>query len=341
MNANFEKAVRATQSLIAAPSLDRAQSLTRFSSLVLFTSLLGLTACGAEAPTGGGADDPSSAMESDPLVARCDDAKMFAPGELTVPGQSVSRIVFTPDGKTAYFSIRRDAYPWEKMVVSRLVHGHWTTPLDLPFSGTYFDTDAFVSLDGHTLYFSSDRPVEAGGAIKDDFDIWSVRLSDRGYGTPVHLGAEINTPAFSELFPTVTRDGTLYFNSDRPGGIGAWDIYVARSCRAGFEAAENLGTGVNTVDWEYNPSLSADGNTILFASNRPSGQGSDLYASVRAHGNFVPAWNLGPLVNTPLDEYHPTLRQDQNRVYFVRQSVNPPGDSQFFVADARCLLSAH
>jgi len=43
-------------------------------------------------------------------------------------------------------------------------------------------------------------------------------------------------------------------------------------------------------------------------------------------------------VNTAADEYHPTLRGDQNRLYFVRQAINPLGDSQFYVADARCVL---
>jgi len=70
----------------------------------------------------------------------------------------------------------------------------------------------------------------------------------------------------------------------------------------------------------------------------PHGQLSDLYTTGRVRGKFAPAWNLGPLVNTTADEYHPMLRADQNRLYFVRQEVNPPGDSQFYVADARCLL---
>jgi hypothetical protein len=66
---------------------------------------------------------------------------------------------------------------------------------------------------------------------------------------------------------------------------------------------------------------------------------SDLDATGRVRGKFAPAWNLGPLVNTAADEYHPMLRADQDRLYLVRQEVNPPGDSQFFcVADARCVL---
>ena len=112
-----------------------------------------------------------------------------------------------------------------------------------------------------------------------------------------------------------------------PAGFGAWDIYAARRCGSGFETPENLGRGINTVDWEYNPSPTPDGDTIAFASNRPSGQASDLYASMRVRGKFTPAWNLGPLVNTAADEYHPTLRVDQNRLYFVRQAINPSGDS--------------
>jgi hypothetical protein len=52
--------------------------------------------------------------------------------------------------------------------------------------------------------------------------------------------------------------------------------------------------------------------------------------------SFVPGiWGR---VNTAADEYHPTLRADQNRLYFVRQAINPPSDSQFYVADARCVL---
>jgi hypothetical protein len=292
---------------------------------------LAVVGCGAEGL------DVAVAESGDPVAARCSEAQIFAPGELSVPGRSVSRIFFTPNGKTAFYSTRNDVWPWEQLVVSHLVKGHWTAPETLPFSGTYFDTDAFVSLDGRTLYFCSDRPVEVGGAVKDDFDIWAVRITDRGFGAPYHLGPAINTPTYSELFPTVTRDGTLYFNSDRPGGMGAWDIYAAKSCGDGFEAPENLGPGINTVDWEYNPSLTADGSTIVFASNRPSGQGSDMYASRRERGKFAPAWNLGPLANTAADEYHPTLRG--NQLYFVRQVVNPaPADSQFYSIDARCVL---
>jgi hypothetical protein len=61
-----------------------------------------------------------------------------------------------------------------------------------------------------------------------------------------------------------------------------------------------------------------------------------MYASRRERGKFASAWNLGPLANTAADEYHPTLRGE--RLYFVRQVVNPPGDSQFYSVDARCVL---
>jgi hypothetical protein len=296
-----------------------------------------LAGCGGEGPEPVASPD-TEVEAADPLVPSCTEAQIFAPGEISVAGRSVSRIVFTNDGKTAFYSTRNPVWPWEQLVVSRLVRGHWTAPEILPFSGTYFDTDAFVSSDGRTLYFCSDRPVEAGGAVKEDFDIWAVRITKDGFGAPYHLGAEINTPTFSELYPTITRDGTLYFNSDRPGGFGAWDIYAAKSCGDGYEAPENLGPGINTADWEYNPSLTADGNTIVFASNRPTGQASDMYTSRRERGKFAPAWNLGPLANTEADEYHPTLRG--NRLYFVRQVVNPaPGDSQFYSVDSRCVLA--
>jgi LytTr DNA-binding domain-containing protein len=88
-------------------------------------------------------------------------------------------------------------------------------------------------------------------------------------------------------------DGTLYFNSDRRGAIGA----RGHRCRQ----------------------LTA--TTSPFASNRPSGQASDLIcASRRVRGKFAPAWNLGSLVNTVVDD-HPTLRVDQHRLHFVLASA--------------------
>src|SRR5437016_5400548 len=129
------------------------------------------------------------------------------------------------------------------------------------------------------------------------------RYSD--WSTPVSLGPNINS-ASSERQVSITHRGlSLYFDSDRPGGIGANDIYVSQrtSINAPWGPARNLGPIINTTSKEFAPNFSPDDHWIYFASDRPGGFGGlDIWASYRADINndfdWQPPKNLGPSVNT-------------------------------------------
>ena len=72
--------------------------------------------------------------------------------------------------------------------------------------------------------------------------------------------------------------------------------------------------------WEFNPEISPDGNTLYFTSLRPGGFGfGDIYVSRRVTGEWAPAENIGPAVNTAADEYHPTLSPDGAHLYVARR----------------------
>ena len=315
----------------------------------VFTLMLtAAAACGASGADGGSDQGAATEATGEASLAvtrarACSGATIFAPGEISLPGRGEHRIAFSRDGKTAYFRVSLDAYPWERLVSSRREGGRWAPAETLPFSGTYNDTDVFLTEDGRTLYFSTDRPVNAGEPIKDDFDVWAVDREGAGWGAPYHLGAEINTPTFHELYPSLSRDGTIYFNSNRPGGLGEWDIYRARATcvhARGFAAAENLGPAVNSAAWEYNPWISPDGRFLVFASlNRAGGFGlGDLYGATRVGDGFAPAHNLGAAVNSAADEYHPTIDADLRHVYFARQTYETPTTtSDLYVAETTCL----
>ena len=117
----------------------------------------------------------------------------------------------------------------------------------------------------------------------------------------------------------------------------------------GFAPRQPLGAGVNTQPvaggglqdaWEFNPEISADGRTLVFASLRPGGHGlGDLYVSNLEGGEWTPARNLGSAVNSEYDEYHPTLSRDRRELFFVRRIFRPdpflfvPGD--FYHIDTR------
>ncbi|MCP3097424.1 hypothetical protein LZ198_00900 [Myxococcus sp. K15C18031901] len=268
--------------------------------------------------------------------------EVFAPGFVSLPDQEEYRIAFTPDGRTAYWGVSLDFFPISRqstIVFSEFRDGRWSEPRVAPFSGVHSDIDPFISPDGRRLYFSSIRPVD--GVAREDVELWVVeRRRDGGWGTPRHLGAAVNSSA-DELYPSVDAAGTLYFGSDRDGGYGGWDLYRAFLRPDGsYGPAENLGPAINTEYWEFNPHVLPDGDTLLFASiDRPDGFGSgDLYVASRTWRGWQPARNLGPTVNTALDEYHPVLSPDHDTLYFIRHQYEPflPGE-MFHVRAGRLL----
>lgn len=246
------------------------------------------------------------------------------------------RLTFTPDGRTAYFSVADEFFPGSRQAtiyVSELGEdGEWTEPRVAPFSGTYPDIDPFITPDGSRMYFASIRPVD--GEPKPDLDIFYMDRVGDGWGEPVRLGPEVNSE-LDELYPSADSAGVLYFASgpDRPTEAADWDIYFARPTGAGFAPREPLVAvntsvpfvpGEPTVDWEFNPEISPDGRMLIFTSHRPGGYGyGDLYVTHFRNGAWTEPENLGPRVNTEHDEFHATLSRDGRTLYFVRTVLRP------------------
>jgi Tol biopolymer transport system component len=287
--------------------------------VILAGVLVGVAACDA----GRDADSPSAITGPLAQVAAKagDTPHVFAPGVISSNDEEW-RITFTPDGDTAYFARSPLFFPITRVATimrSHRVHGGWSTPEVAPFSGTYSDIDPSITSDGKRLFFSSIRPVD--GVERTDLDVWMVeRGADGKWGTPVNLGPNVNSPA-DELYPSVADDGTLYVGSDRPGGLGGWDIYRSRFERGAYQPVENLGAPVNTAGWEFNPVISPDGRRLVFtALDRPDGYGlGDLYVSYLHKGQWTPGKNLGPQVNTAFDEYHAAFSPKGDELYFIRR----------------------
>jgi hypothetical protein len=150
----------------------------------------------------------------------------------------------------------------------------------------------------------------------------------------VRLGPEVNSD-LDELYASMDATGALYFASGpgAPTPDANWNLYHARPAGDGFRPRVAL-DDINTRlpwdpdaplrDWEFNPEISPDGNTLLFASLRPGGYGlGDLYFSQRVGAVWSEPVNLGPAVNTEHDEFHPTLSRDGQWLYFARTIVSP------------------
>ncbi|HNE18282.1 MAG TPA: OmpA family protein, partial [Turneriella sp.] len=166
--------------------------------------------------------------------------------------------------------------------------GKWTQPMPVVEVNTDFhDRMPSISQDGRYLFFSSDRP---GGFGRDDIWLSEYDFAAKRWGKPRNAGRTINTPA-SEVTPAIHSDNiTLYFSSDRAGGVGGYDIYVTQMLQnlpsasmtnegeSMWKRPVNLGKPYNsTFDDEY-PTVIRNGNYMYFASNRENGQGSfDVY----------------------------------------------------------------
>lgn len=302
--------------------------------------LFAASACSQGAPHPTVASTPRAAQDAGAVATK------FAPDVIS-DGNEQWRITFTPDGKTAYFAESPEFFPFTRKATiyeSHLVQGEWTTPVVAPFSGTYGDIDPFLSPNGERLYFSSIRPVD--GVLRGDIDLWYVERIAQGWSEPVHLGPEVNSPV-DELYPSVDARGTLYFASGplfpQPGRH--FDIYSAERSGDGFAPRVALPAAINNAPvaggglqdaWEFNPEISVDGKTLVFTSLRPGGYGlGDLYVSRLQGGSWSAARNVGPLVNTAADEYHPTLSRNRQQLYFVRRQ---PERGDFYVIDAGALL---
>ena len=147
------------------------------------------------------------------------------------------------------------------------------------------------------------------------------------------ISRNINTDK-SEGAQSLTADGnTLYFAScNRRGGMGSCDIYVSNFINGDWTYPKNLGRKINSKYWESQPSISADGKTLYFTSNRPGGFGdADIYVSHKdKHGNWSKPKNLGNKINTSKSEQSPFIHQDGRTLYFCSNGLIGLGKNDLF-----------
>ncbi|MCY4418794.1 MAG: hypothetical protein OXB93_02990, partial [Cytophagales bacterium] len=132
-----------------------------------------------------------------------------------------------------------------------------------------WDSTPFISADGKTLYFASNRPGGYGGT-----DLYVAKIGRRGfyYRSVKNLGPHINTPG-NEVFPCVGPTGNFYFASDGHPGLGKLDLFQIRYTE-NQKKVENLGRPINSQGDDFGIFF-YDSYKGFFSSNRPGGKGGD------------------------------------------------------------------
>nr|WKN35293.1 OmpA family protein [Tunicatimonas sp. TK19036] len=184
-----------------------------------------------------------------------------------------------------------------------------------------------LTVDQKTMIFTGRRGVSP----RYDEDIYISRKNAEGeWMAPESLSENINTMR-NEGTCSISADGrTLIFTScEGRDGYGSCDLFISTRKGDEWSMPKNLGTAVNSSAWESQPSLSADGRTLYFVSDRQGGHGKrDIYVTERTvKGEWSKAKNVGKEINTARDEVSPFIHVNGQTLYFA--SNGRPGFGGF------------
>ena len=182
-----------------------------------------------------------------------------------------------------------------------------------------------LTADNETMIFTR----LLGGRQEDFFQSKKVKDVWQKAGPLDDLNTDNNEGA-----QTISADGNLLFfaAADRPNGLGNFDIYFSKKINGKWSTPKNF-TPVNTKYWESQPSLSADGRTLYFASNRPNGLGNiDIWFVQFENGKWSEARNLGAPINTRWDDQTPFIHADNATLFFTSDGHAGMGGTDLFLA---------
>jgi len=230
----------------------------------------------------------------------------------------------SPNGIEIFYSM---VLPGHNYSVILFLHfdGHfWSEPKVANFSGQYSDLEPAFSPDGKKLFFISKRPVDINDTI-DDYDIWYIENSVRGWTSPKNIGAPVNTTD-GEYYPSITSDGTLYFTARRDSTLGGEDIYFSRFENGKYLPPVNVGAPVNSSFPEFNAFIAPDESYLLFSSYGKDDDlgGGDLYISYREQDkSWTNPRNMGEPINSDKIDYCPFVSPDGKYLFFTSERINP------------------
>ncbi len=213
------------------------------------------------------------------------------------------------------------------------------------------DYEPRLSADGVTLFF-------VRGKAGENADIYVSVKTPQGWSDAAPLMG-VNSE-YDDLGPEPSADGeSLYFYSDRPGGSGGYDLWVAHRGLEGWQPPINMGPSVNSEFNDYGPALTPDGTNLYFASNRPQPTDAeepdpnawratlredlfqrdyDLYVSIISDAGTSAARAL-ELLNTPYNDGAPAVSSFGDFLYFA--SDRPGGEGAFDLYRSRRLEGRH
>jgi ankyrin repeat protein len=231
-------------------------------------------------------------------------------------------IVFTPDGREAYWSGTYPAAGFDglhyQILVMKQVNGIWSSPQLASFCKIEYQDDCpYVTPDGKKIFFLSRRPLRPGGPVGEMENIWYAERAGDGWGEPKSLGDEIN--ALSVHWQVSTdREGNLYFGGRDPEGKTMRDIFVSRHENGRYQKPEKLDFAVSSDNLEHSPFIAPDGSYLIFS--RASQQRSQLGLFIsfkKKDGRWAEAVCLNDVIGCPTASQCAYVTHDGKYFFYI------------------------
>ena len=189
-------------------------------------------------------------------------------------------------------------------------------PLELPKSVNKFQSQYFpvLTADRETLIYTGNQD--------SDENLYVASVKGNVWTEPISISEKINTKE-NEGTASISADGrTLVFTScGGRKGFGSCDLFISYKQGDNWISPQNLGSNINSGEWESQPSLSADGRTLYFVSDRKGSLGKrDIWMSkLDSINTWTKAINLGNPVNTTEDDLSPFIHANGKTLFFASE----------------------
>ena len=189
-----------------------------------------------------------------------------------------------------------------------------------------------ISADGSLIFLYKNNETDAVGG-----DVFvSRKTHSGGWGKPATLGKPVNTSYYEDCGCLSPDGNTLYFISEKPGGMGGADIYKSDKLgKADWSEPVNLGAVVNTEYDEGGISIAPDGKTMFFSSQGHNSMGGyDIFkTTMNDNGIWSEPVNLGYPINTVNNDMSFTLSTDTKTGYFASNRKGGMGGRDIYKVD--------
>lgn len=193
------------------------------------------------------------------------------------------------------------------------------------FDGESYILTPAISVDGKTMVFTQQEKFYDAIYI-------SEKKKTGGWDTPINITLDLAVEG--DVYSTsINHDGTKIFLFKNDRGTG--NLYTSEKKNGKWGKAQKMPKPINTRSWETFASISPDGKTLFFSSNRKGGKGElDIYYSeLKPDGNWGNAINIGESINTPFNEEAPYMTPDGKTLFFISQGHNSIGGYDIFYSE--------